>query len=157
MVFVGTAVSQTFFQKAAETYRQGASLRYLLINTSKKLFLYSMPVFLTIMIFAPDIFALGFGKNWRDAGNYASWVALAYWVRFSVSPVSTIFIVVNKLKVGTLWQIIYFFSSFVVLGIAAVMAVPIRAFFFIYAVHEIIIYTVYFLMAYRVCDSGKLE
>jgi O-antigen/teichoic acid export membrane protein len=157
MVFVGAAVAQTFFQRAAEYYRQGESLRLLLVTTSKKMLIYSLPLFALLVVLAPELFAWIFGSGWREAGEYARWVALAYWVRLGVSPVSTIFMVVHKVKIGTLWQVIYFFFSFTVLGLAAIANLPIRQFFMVYAVHEVIMYALYFYMAYRVCSLEKLN
>jgi O-antigen/teichoic acid export membrane protein len=155
MVFVGAAVAQTFFQRAAECYREGDDLRSLLWATSKKLLLYSLPLFAMFALLAPALLGLVFGAGWHEAGEYARWVALAYWVRLGVSPISTIFMVVHRVKVGTLWQIIYFCSSFTVLGFAAWTSLPIMQFLFLYAIHEAALYGLYFWMALKVCGSSQ--
>lgn len=155
MVFVGAAVAQTFYQRAAECYREGGDLRMLLWSTSRKLLLYSLPLFVLFAILAPAFFGFVFGPQWHDAGEYARWIVLAYWVRLGVSPISTVFMVVNRVKFGTLWQIIYFFSSITVLGLTAWLGVPIIKFLLIYAIHEAIIYAVYLWMALSVCGSNK--
>lgn len=155
MVFVGAAVAQTFFRRAAECYRQGDDLRSLLWATSKKLLIYSLPLFAMFALLAPALFGLIFGSSWHEAGEYARWLALAYWVRLGVSPISTIFMVVHRVKVGTLWQIIYFCSSFTVLSLAAWAGMQIMPFLLLYAVHEVLLYGLYFWMALKVCDSSK--
>lgn len=155
MVFVGAAVAQTFYQRAAECYREGGDLRSLLWATSKKLLTYSLPLFALFVALAPAVFGFAFGASWHEAGDYARWVALAYWIRLGVSPISTIFMVVHRVKVGTLWQITYFCSSFTVLGLAAWVGLPIIQFLLLYAIHEAILYALYFWMALKVCNSNK--
>lgn len=155
MALVGASVAQAFFQHAAEASRRGDSLYPLLMSTSRKLLLYSLPLFVLFVLLAPDLFALLFGATWRTAGEYARIVAVAYWLRLAVSPISSVFMVVDRLKIGTLWQLIYFCTSVTVLGGGAWLQLPVIDFFILYAAHEAVLYGLYFWLARRVCQQDK--
>jgi O-antigen/teichoic acid export membrane protein len=153
MVLMGSSVGQAFFQHASEAYRNGDKLYPLLLSTGKKLFLYSMPLFLLIILFAPWGFSILFGTKWRMAGEFTQIVALAYWIRVAVSPVSSIFMVVHRLQVGTYWQFGYFCTTLIILGGAGFLRMPISSFFIVYTIHEVVLYAIYFLLARWVCLS----
>lgn len=151
LVLIGASVSQTFFQHAAEQRRQHAKLTPLLLNTTKKLLLYSAPFFLLFIFIAPAAFEWAFGPGWSVAGDYGRLVAIAYWVRLGVSPISQIFFVVQRVKMGSLWQMGYFVTSISVLMIAGAAGLSINKFLLIFAAHEICLYGIYFIMALIVC------
>lgn len=157
MILVGAGVAQVFFQHAVECRSRGDSLRPILINTSRKLLLYSFPLFVLFVIFAPTLFAFALGETWRTAGEFARIVAFGYWMRLAVSPVSTVFLALNRLKTGTLWQVAYFVTSYGVLGVAAWFQVSISQFLLLYMAVEFMLYAAYFVMALRVCDQPELQ
>jgi O-antigen/teichoic acid export membrane protein len=141
MVLVGGGVAQVFFQHVVECRKHG----------------YSLPLFAILIIVAPTMFAFAFGETWRTAGEYARIVAFGYWIRLAVSPISTIFMAVGRLKTGTFWQVAYFISSYGVLGVAAWIHVSITQFLLLYMLEEITLYCLYFAMAYRVCDHAEMQ
>ena len=155
MVLVGDAVARIFFQRATELVRQDGDLRALLWNTSKKLLIYSAPFFIGLAILAPFLFKTIFGSAWVDSGMYARWIIPAYWLRLAVSPISTIFMVTHKIRLGSLWQFFYFCTSYSVLGAAAFLDLPVTVFLLVYAVHEMVLYGLYFLMANRACLNNS--
>lgn len=155
MILVGTGVAQVFFQHAVECRKQGVFLYPILINTTGRLLLYSFPLFVLFVILAPTLFAFALGETWRTAGEYARIVAFGYWVRLAVSPVSTIFLALDRLKTGTLWQVAYFVASYGVLGTAAWLQVPVTQFLLLYMVEEIALYLLCFFMAYRACNQDQ--
>ncbi|RYZ85520.1 MAG: hypothetical protein EOP04_15795 [Proteobacteria bacterium] len=157
MVLIGTSVGQAFFQHAATNYREGAKLLPLLSQTSRKLLLYSLPGFIVAFALAPDFFALVFGQSWRTAGEYTRIVAAGYWIRLAVSPVSSVFMVVHRVKVGTFWQVSYFCTSFIVLGSGAALQLPIKSFLILYTAHEVVMYGFFYWLARRVCIQQKEE
>jgi O-antigen/teichoic acid export membrane protein len=93
---VGSAVSQVFFKKAADTVNEGVSLYALARKTVLLLFLLSLVPFGILMAFGAPIFAFMFGEAWREAGYYAQIMAPWLMVNFIVSPVSQIPLILNK-------------------------------------------------------------
>jgi O-antigen/teichoic acid export membrane protein len=64
----------------------------------------AMPPALILMISAPELFALTFGEQWRESGNFAQWMAPWIYLVFVASPLSTLFEVMEKQKQHLLFQ-----------------------------------------------------
>ena len=71
-----------------------------------------LPLFLIIIIFAPEIFAIFFGKSWREAGVYAQILSPWIFLNFIVSPISQIPIIVHKQRSGLAIGMVYNLSIF---------------------------------------------
>ena len=105
MSLVGSSLSQVFFQQTSQAKRDE------LYNIVKKFIikssLISLPLFLIIYFFASDIFMIVFGSKWMMAGEVAS--ALSPWLFFNfiTSPLSTIFITINRQETLLLFAIFY--------------------------------------------------
>lgn len=103
MSLVGSAVGNVFFSNAAEAYREG-KLAPLFESVYTRLVSIIMPVMLVLMIDAPRLFAFVFGTNWEEAGELARWMAPWLAVVFIASPLSTMFIILEKQKQGMYFQ-----------------------------------------------------
>jgi O-antigen/teichoic acid export membrane protein len=95
MQFVGQAVSQVFFPSAVEAHRNG-SIAVTTEAVFKKLLVIGAPVLLLIGLAAPELFAVVFGEEWREAGIYAQWLTPWVFLVFLSSPLSIIPSVVEK-------------------------------------------------------------
>lgn len=103
---LGASVSQVFFQKASETYKNGGDLQALVKKTIISLSALALPIFITLGFFAPALFAIVFGKQWREAGIYAQILAPWLFLNFIVSPVSQVPIIVGEQKKSFIFSII---------------------------------------------------
>lgn len=144
---ISSSVSQVLFQHAVEKKNQGLPL---FEEVTRIMWRMAMVAFVFVMVtitIAPDFFALVFGEKWRVAGEYARILACAYAIRFVVSPLSVIFIALERVKVSSLWQILYFLT---LLPLFWFGHVSIRKFLFIYAGLEIVVYLIYMVMILKV-------
>lgn len=111
---VGSSIAQVFYQRAAKANIDDKDVYGILIVTTKKLAIMSLPFFVFLMAVSPDLFAFVFGPQWREAGVYAQllipWIA----VHFIVMPVTQLPIILNRQKEAFLFGIfgnsIMFFS-----------------------------------------------
>lgn len=115
MSIIGDAVGKVFFSNAAEAYRAG-TLGALVIGVYQKLAVLAMPPTLILIIAGPNIFALVFGEQWEQAGEFARWMAPWLYFVFITSPLSTLFAVMEKQRQGLLFQ-----ALLVSLRIAAIL------------------------------------
>jgi len=69
------------------------------------------------MIFAPWLFQLVFGTVWREAGEYARYLALMFFVGFVNSPVTWTLNILERQRAQMAWDI----SSLVVTVLAMVL------------------------------------
>lgn len=95
---IGVAISQVFYQKAAETYNSDKELYPLLKDVLIKLVLIALPIFLVLVFFGPSLFAFVFGPKWEEAGSFARILAPWLLVQFISSPVSQIPLILGKQK-----------------------------------------------------------
>ena len=102
---IGGAVSQVFFQKVATSKK--SELKYIALNFIKKASLLAMPMFLIIFFFSKEIFSFIFGKEWEVAGEVASILSPWLFLNFLTSPLSTIFIKLEKQQILLIFGIFY--------------------------------------------------
>ena len=96
--FIGSAVSQVFYQKASNVYNQNGDLKDLVKKTMFGLSLLAFPIFAAIFLWGDDIFAFVLGDIWRTSGEFAQILSIWMYFKFIVSPVSNIPIILNKQK-----------------------------------------------------------
>jgi O-antigen/teichoic acid export membrane protein len=108
MSLVGSAVANVFFSKAAEASRKG-KLGQLVMGIHEKLAHLAMPPALILTFLGPDIFVIIFGKEWRQAGEFAQWMAPWIYLVFITSPLTTLFAILEKQAQGMLFQGILLF------------------------------------------------
>ncbi|MBS1680856.1 MAG: oligosaccharide flippase family protein [Bacteroidetes bacterium] len=108
---VSYSVSQVLLEEIATRHRQGLPIKDKILHLTKMLFLIGVLPFGALCIFSSKIFEVVFGAQWIQAGHYASILSVAFFARFIVSPLSSVFVSTNKLQRLVLWQIIYFCST----------------------------------------------
>ena len=108
-VFSNT-IGDVFREKASKVYIQKGECIKEVKSIFKKLIIISFFPFLILLIFAPEIFEVIFGKNWQVAGEYAQILAPMYLLKFITNPISNMFIIAEKQKMELLLQTILFLS-----------------------------------------------
>ena len=113
---IGGSISKVFLQKISVVSKEelfDLSFKYI-----KKSSLLSAPIFIGIYFFSTDIFIFFFGERWILSGKIASSLSPWLFLSFITSPLSNIFIVLEKQEVVLVYAIIY-----MLLPIAAVLAI----------------------------------
>jgi O-antigen/teichoic acid export membrane protein len=105
MGIIGGSLSQVFYQKVSSANKN--DLYKIVIKFIIRAFIIAAPVFLLIYLFAVDIFVFVFGNNWKLAGEAASIMAPWLFLNFITSPLSTLFITLNKQDILLVFAIFY--------------------------------------------------
>jgi len=105
MGVIGGSLSQVFFQKVSSTKK--TDLHRVVIKFIIKASLVAAPIFLVIHFFAVDIFKFAFGEDWELAGQAASTMAPWLFLNFLTSPLSTLFITLNKQDIMLVFAALY--------------------------------------------------
>lgn len=92
---ISSATGQVFFQRVSELYPDADAMQHQITKVYKKLFLYSIPIFGTVLIGGPVLFSLVFGGDWREAGVYSQILSPTLMMAFILGPVSMIAVVVK--------------------------------------------------------------
>ena len=153
---IGASFKEVFYQKITflindSKFNESLSL---FKKSSIGLLIIGLPVCIIIMFFGKEVFSLIFGIKWGISGTFASILAIGFFIQLIVSPLSSIFNAANKLKISSIWQTLYFITTFVTLGIAAyAFKVEIETLFYIYIIHELILYSIYFILQYKTLQN----
>lgn len=93
---ISTAVSQVFYPQAARQYNATGQCKDLYQKTVTALFIGAMVLFPLAFMIMPDLFALVLGRQWYQAGKLARWLIPMFFMRFIISPVSTLFYIAGR-------------------------------------------------------------
>ncbi len=96
LTLIGSSFSIVFYKEVSEKVTNKQRIDKLLKTTITTLALISFPIFLTIMIFGPDLFEFVFGAEWRESGVYAQIMSPWLFVNFISSPVSHLPVILGK-------------------------------------------------------------
>lgn len=150
MSFIGSSISQVFFQRASEAKSEG-TLAFLVENVFKLLVIVGMFPILTLAIVGSDVFSVVLGKTWAEAGVYAQILSLWVFIWFISSPLSTLWIILEKQEFGFQITSINLITRFLSLGIGGFLG-NIYIALFLFAFSGIIVYG--YLCLKMMTDSG---
>ena len=105
MSLIGSSLSQVFFQKISSCNKK--DLYRIVMKFILQASIVSAPIFLFIFFFAVDVFMFVFGDNWKLAGEAASVMTPWLFLNFITSPLSTLFITLNKQDIMLIFAIFY--------------------------------------------------
>ena len=120
MSLVGGAIGQVFFQRAAEAHKSG-NLASLVQNIAEILLKIIVFPVLLLAVVGPELFSFVFGENWGEAGIYIQILSIWIIFWFLYSPLSTIYVVLEKQKLGWGFNIVNLFTRFLSLLIGGVI------------------------------------
>ncbi len=143
LALITTAMSQVLLQKFVEqrNLQQRILPGFLKISLYASLFAIAVVVF--FMLTGKPLFAFLFGKQWAVAGTYTMYLAPAFMIQFVVSPVSTLIIALEKVRIGAVWQLLYFGG---ILSLSFFRHLPETGFFRIFTLINLVFYLIYWLI-----------
>lgn len=120
MSLIGSAIAQVFFQRAAEAHKSG-DLAFLVQNTLTVLLRIIVFPMLILAVVGPDIFVVVFGEEWGEAGIYIQILSVWALFWFLYSPISTIYVVLEKQKFGLIFNVFNILTCSISLLIGGMM------------------------------------
>lgn len=151
---VSSSLTQVLLQRIIEiNHRNPGDLKNYIWKIFTLLSLLTVPFILIVWLFGEHLFALVFGETWREAGKLASIISIAVAARFIVGPLSAVFTLQHNLRLGTLWQLIYFVTISTTLFFAR--RLPMQSFLRVFALHEVCLYLLYF--KFILIGSSRME
>ena len=120
MNLIGSSISQVFFQRASVAKTE-KTLDILAENVFRLLVVIGMFPILTVTIVGSDVFSVVFGAEWAEAGLYAQILSLWAFLWFISSPLSTIYVIMEKQQFGLQFNIFNFSTRLLSLVIGGIM------------------------------------
>ena len=155
---IGASYKDIFYQKMATLMNDknyDSALNFFK-KSALVLFVMGVPICLVLFFFGEPLFSLIFGEKWGRSGEFSAILAFSFLVKLVVSPLSSIFNATNTLRIASKWQVLYFISTFVVLGYCSyILKLEITKLLTVYVVHEILLYGIYFWLQHRTVKGYK--
>ncbi len=107
LALITVAVQQVLFQKLSSLVNAGQAISSALYKLSLVLIIIASIGSLFFVLFIDEIILL-FGMNWSSSIEIAKILVYSYLIRFILEPFASIYYVLRKLKLLSIWQTIYF-------------------------------------------------
>ncbi|MAM30002.1 MAG: hypothetical protein CMC13_13350 [Flavobacteriaceae bacterium] len=146
---LSTSILEVFRREAITQYYEKGNCREVFVTTLKKLLLISIVPFLILYFIAPWTFRIVFGEEWIKAGYFAQILVVLYFFKFISSPLTYVFFVVNKLRLNTLLQVLFFIITFCSFYFGNYLFGEIEQVLLFYAISMSFIYLLYLGIAYK--------
>jgi O-antigen/teichoic acid export membrane protein len=110
LALIATSVSNVLLQRVSEKYRNNESFVIDLFPILTIVVILGLLEIVVITFLGIDLFKLIFGELWGYSGEISKLLVWSYAMNFIVASFSSIFISMNKIKLLSIWQLIYFVS-----------------------------------------------
>ena len=138
MSFIGGSISQVFFQRASRALSEG-TLPSLVESVFRMLVIIGMFPILILTIVGSDVFTVVFGKAWAEAGVYTQILSLWAFIWFISSPLTTIYVVVEKHHFGFHYNLLNLTTRLLSLAIGGLLGSA-RMALILFSISGIIVY-----------------
>lgn len=150
LIFISATIAQVLFQQITEKKHQGVSIKKDLMNISYLLLGIIAFESLILFLFGDSLFQLIFGKKYLLSSTFSKILIFSFSLNFITSTFSTIYITFNKIKLNSIWQIVYFGSICCLLFFKQVELIP---FLKIYVGIEVVMSLINCLMLFNIVNS----
>lgn len=151
---IGSSVSKVLMQRIALNRNQKKSV---VGDIMSILYLISIPTVIVIIIlflWSEPIFSFAFGDTWLMSGNIARIFIIPFALQFLVSPISIVFIALEKIKLQSVWQILYFLS---IISLVLFKGYSYNDYLKILALIYAVAYTVYGIFTFTVVYNYEMK
>lgn len=145
-VFLAISISQVYLQRISEKFNNKKSIFKDMLYIFGILLILSLSGSLFIIFWGEEILSFLFGNKWTQAGQFAELLIYKYALEFVISPLSIVFIALNRITINSIWQIIYFV---LICGILFFDFMEISQFFKYYIFLEVVAYSIYLVLIVR--------
>jgi O-antigen/teichoic acid export membrane protein len=90
IVFLGDAVRQVFYERAAAQFNRREALLAFLTMSTIGLAIFIIAPFAIMILYAPELYAFVFGEEWVRAGIYCQWLIMPWLLNFVCTPSATL-------------------------------------------------------------------
>ena len=121
--FIGSALGQVFLQRAANAQNHG-NISQISIRAYTLMLRIGFYPILLISFIAPRMFAVFLGPRWADAGIYAILLVPYIAYNFTYSPMTMLYVILNKQEIALLHESIYMVLRIAAFGAGSIIGGP---------------------------------
>ena len=150
IALISITISQVLLQKIAENRNKQQHILPLILKLSLGLLSVSILGVITILLLGNTLFEIAFGSEWINSGEIAKILVFAYAIKFVVSPLSSIFISLEKIKLSSIWQTLYFIA---ICSLFYLEDSSLEKFLTTYVIIDLLAYSVYYILIFSVAKN----
>jgi O-antigen/teichoic acid export membrane protein len=148
LMLLSIGLGQALLRHTAEVGDDLHAMRSLLLKTLAGMACLSAAAITVVAIAGQPLLRLVLGPAWRIDTGMAVAISIAISIRACTSPLSSGLITLRRFDIGLAWQALYFCSASLVFPFLAHRFV-FETFIGFYAVHEVVLYSVYLALIFR--------
>lgn len=156
LVLAGLAVAQVFYKYAGDSYRNSRPLAPLLWRVVGGLSALGFALLVFSLVAGEVVMGFLLGQGWRVDTWFVTLTLIPVIARMIVSPISSVFLIANRIGMLSVWQVLYFLVTLVVLMLAK-SSLNFDRFLLAFACSECVMYGVYLFLAARVARQPQLK
>lgn len=145
LIFIASTISQVFFQQTTEKRHNSLSIKEDVKNILYLLLGIIALEIIVIQFAGPELFGFVFGDTYEVSGNYSRVLIFSFVLNFIGATFSSIFITFERIRIQSIWQIIYFLA---ICSLLLFENMTIVDFLKIYVTIEIIMHLIYCSLIY---------
>ncbi len=147
LALIASSLSNVLLQKMSESYREKKSLKRELLSVAVIISVIAVFETIIISLFGIDLFKFFFGADWEMSGIISRILVWSYALNFIVASFSAVFVSLNKIKLYSIWQVMYFLS---ILSLIFFRDLKFLDFLKIYVIIEVLCYLVIIFITFRI-------
>ncbi|MDR3259735.1 MAG: oligosaccharide flippase family protein [Fusobacteriaceae bacterium] len=136
--FIGTAMGNIFYKKACIWDNEKTAA--FAFNILKFSYWTGIIPFLLLIFFGDELFSIVLGSKWQMAGIFSIYLSLWLWVTFCFSPLSTIYMAIDKQKMSMIVNSVNFFGRISAIIIGKYLIDSIFFTIFLYGVFNLLLW-----------------
>ena len=152
LMLVGMSAGQVLLRASVEAASDSVAMSALFCRLGLLLASLGLVLVVAVALVGEPLLHSLLGPQWRVDTAFVVPITIAVTARACVSPLSTLLITMRRFDLALRWQAAYFVSSIVVLALAAAHF-NLGSFVLVYAVHELLLYSLYFLLIAKAIRS----
>jgi len=150
MALISVAVSKVLIQKIVEYKQNSKRITKLVTRIALSLAAMSVIGIIIIELFGIQLFSFIFGEDCSFSGKITQILIFSYAVKFVVSPLTSVFIALEKIKISSIWQVCYFL---IICCLYFLKDYSIEEFLLLYIAIDIVAYVIYYLLLIYICKG----
>lgn len=154
ITFISGAFGEVFKQKASEDYSKFGNCSKIFVETYKALNLILVLPFFILILFGPQIFSFVLGKKWEGAGEISQIMAVLFFFRFTISPLTYVYYIANKQKEDFYLHLLFLIVSSLAFYFGFKSTHSIYKSILIYSILNSAIYVTYLIRSYKFSKSN---
>jgi O-antigen/teichoic acid export membrane protein len=146
---IGASVAQVYTSEAARLSRSDPGrLMYIFLKTTRRMLYLGLPLCVLFVILAPWLFQLVFGRAWREAGEYARYMAFMFYASFINSPVTMTLNILERQRAQFAWDASRLLLTVVSMALPHYFGFGPRVAILSYAIAMTLMYSIHWTQSY---------